>query len=206
VDGQPIAEIPPRPRWPITKLIALVDALGARERQYGRLRQQMRTHTEQTAVQKEPNRLARDRHDSIKQQLFSINVQAAAAQARWEHDPQAAQGAIADVRRSAHEALVEMRALLQQFRPAPLETVGLIESLRDQCEALDYRSGAHVAPHFGALPGDDQLPPGAQEAIFRIAQEALGNVARQARAEHVALQCSTTCMRCGSIRKRCTTA
>lgn len=186
-DGQPVAEIPPAPRWPLTKLIALVDALGARERQYGALRQQMLTHTEQAAVQEERNRLARDLHDSIKQQLFGINVQAAAAQARWDHDPKAAQGAIADVRRSAHEAMVEMRALLQQLRPAPLETVGLVEALRDQCEALGYRSGARVTTHFGALPPDDQLPPGAQDAIFRIAQEALGNVARHARADHVAL-------------------
>ena len=186
-DGQPIAALPSGPRWPLAKLIALVDALGTRERQYGALRQQMLTHTEQAAVQEERNRLARDLHDSIKQQLFSINVQAAAAQARWNHDPQAAQGAVADVRRSAHEAMVEMRALLQQLQPAPLETVGLIEALRDQCEALGYRSGAHVATHFGALPSDDQLPPGAQDALFRIAQEALGNVARHARAEHVAL-------------------
>jgi len=186
-NGQPIAEIPPGPRWPLTKLTALVNVLGARERQYGALRQQMLTHSEQAAVQEERNRLARDLHDSIKQQLFSINVQAAAAQARWEHDPHAAQRAIADVRRSAHEAMVEMRALLQQLRPAPLETVGLMEALRDQAEALGYRSGARVVTRFGELPSDDHLPPGTQDAIFRIAQEALSNVARHARADHVEL-------------------
>lgn len=187
-DGQPVAEIPRRLCWPLTKLITLVDALGARERQYGALRQQMLTHTEQAAVQEERNRLARDLHDSIKQQLFSINVSTAAAQARWDNDPAAAQGALADVRRSAHEAMVEMRALLQQLRPAPLETVGLVEALRDQSEALGYRSGAQVTTQFGDLPGDDRLPPGAQDTIFRIAQEALGNVARHARAEHVDVQ------------------
>jgi hypothetical protein len=54
-DGLPIAEIPPGPRWPLTKLITLIDALGARERQYGALRQQMLTHSEQAAVQEERN-------------------------------------------------------------------------------------------------------------------------------------------------------
>lgn len=141
----------------------------------------------EVAAQEERNRLARDLHDSIKQQVFSMNVSAAAAQAHLDNNPNAARAALLDVRQSAQEAMVEMRALLQQLAPAPLEKSGLIESLRQQMEALSYRSGAKISTDFDQLPSDNLLPIGAQETIFRIAQEALSNIARHARAENVYL-------------------
>ena len=78
-----------------------------------------------------------------------------------------------------------MEAMLQQLRPTPLENVGLVDALRKQVEALQYRTGAYVTTEFGDLPDNDTLLPGAQEAIFRIAQEALNNIARHARAKNI---------------------
>lgn len=141
----------------------------------------------EAAAQEERNRLARDLHDSIKQQLFSINVGMATAQERWERDPEGARKALADVRRSAREALVEMQAMLHQLRPEALGTAGLIEAMREQCEALGYRTGAEVTLELGEPIPDENLPVGAQEALFRIAQEMLANVARHARAQKVRL-------------------
>lgn len=154
------------------------------------IRQTWLRQVSEAAAQEERNRLARDLHDSIKQQIFSIHVSAAAAQARWESDPDGARTAVADVRRCAQEAMVEMRALLQQLRPRALAGAGLVEALREQCEALGYRSGAEVSLELGEPIPDDRLPPGAQETLFRIAQEALANVARHARARraHVRLE------------------
>ena len=125
------------------------------------------------AAQEERNRLARDLHDSIKQQLFSIHVGAAAVQARWDNDPTGAKTALADVRQSAQAALVEMNALLQQLAPAPLAKVGLVQALQEQAEALGYRTGADVAVDIGPLPDDERFPDGAQEAIFRTGQPGL---------------------------------
>ena len=153
-----------------------------------KLRQRWVRQLSEAAAQQERNRLARDLHDSIKQQIFSINVSAAAAQARWDDDGVAARQALEDVRNSAREAMTEMEAMLQQLRPAPLENVGLVEALRKQAEALQYRSGAYVTTEFGDLPNNDSLLPGTQEAIFRIAQEALSNIARHARAKNVRLR------------------
>lgn len=150
------------------------------------VRQALLRQVGEAAAQEERNRLARDLHDSIKQQLFTINVGAATAQERWERDPKGAQTALVDVRRSAREAMVEMQAMLHQLRPQALtSTMGLIEALREQAEALGYRSGAQVTVELGPEIPDDRMPPGAQEALFRIAQEALANVARHARAETV---------------------
>jgi signal transduction histidine kinase len=137
------------------------------------------------AAQEERNRLARDLHDSIKQQIFVIQTAAATAQARFEHDPTGAVLAVEQVRSSAREAMTEMEVMLDQLRAAPLGNAGLVEALGKQCEALRFRTGADVQFTHGDLPPVEAFPPGAQEALFRIAQEALANVARHARAAHV---------------------
>ncbi len=139
----------------------------------------------ESAAQQERDRIARDLHDSIKQQLFGIKLSSAAAEERWENDLPGARSALADVRRNAHAALVEMQAMLAQLRPEPLAAAGLVEALREQCEALGYRSGARVDFELGDLPSESRLPAGAQEHLFRMAQEALSNVARHARARSV---------------------
>ncbi len=178
-----IAEI--RDFWnPLAGLLRQVRRLGSAG---GKSAGVQATLAEQNAAQQERNRLARELHDSIKQQIFSIQMSAAAAQARWEADPPGARAALDDVLQSAQAALAEMNALLQQLAPAPLERVGLAQALRDQCEALAYRTGARVACEVGELPPEDWLPGSAFECLFRVAQEALSNIARHARAGNVRL-------------------
>jgi len=177
-----VANCPPM----LKPMIEQVNLLIGERADLKTMRGQLVTQISEAAAQEERNRLARDLHDSIKQQVFSINISAAAAEAHLDANPQAARAALRDVKQGAQEAMVEMRALLQQLSPAPLEKSGLIQALRDQCEALAYRTGATVTPTFSpTIPPDDRLPPGAQEAIFRIAQEALSNIARHARAQHI---------------------
>jgi signal transduction histidine kinase len=67
----------------------------------------------------------------------------------------------------------------------PLENAGLIEALKKQCEALGFRTGARVEFKPGVLPATECLPPGGHEAVLRVAQEALANIGRHARASHV---------------------
>lgn len=143
------------------------------------------------AIQEERTRLARELHDSIKQQLFSISISAAAARERLTSDLEGARAALDDVHQSAQAAMSEMNAMLQQLSPTPLAGAGLIDALRQQCEALAYRTDAEVTTLFGDLPPIEQLPDGAHEHLFRIAQEALSNIARHARAGRVHLRLET---------------
>jgi two-component sensor histidine kinase len=115
-------------------------------------------------------------------------VGTAAAQERWDQDPEGALKALGEVRRCAREAMVEMQAMLHQLRPEALGTAGLIEALREQCEAQGYRTGAEVTLELGEPIPDDRMPPGAQDTLFRIGQEMLANAARHARAQHVRLR------------------
>jgi signal transduction histidine kinase len=141
----------------------------------------------QAAGQEERNRMARELHDSIKQQIFAIQTSAAAAEARFDTDGPGARAALANVRSSAREAMVEMEAMLDQLRATPLETVGLVEALKKQCEALEFRTGARVTVNVADIAAPERMRPGLAQSLFRIAQEALANIARHARASKVTL-------------------
>ena len=152
------------------------------------LRSQYEQQIRHAARMEERSRLARDLHDAVKQQLFAIQTSAATAQARFADDAEGAQTALEQVRTSARDAMTEMEAMIEQLQATPLENTGFVAALRKQCEALGFRTGADVTLEVGTLPPSDALPPGTQPALFRAAQEALANVARHARAQHVTLR------------------
>jgi signal transduction histidine kinase len=145
----------------------------------------------EAAGQEERHRLARDLHDAIKQQIFVVQTAAATVEARYNNDPEGARNAIGQVREAAKEAMAELEAMLDQLRAAPLEVRGMVAALRKQCEAHGFRSGARVEFQLGTLPPNEALAPGASEAVFRAAQEALANAGRHARAANVMVSLDT---------------
>ncbi len=149
------------------------------------LRSQYEEQIREVGAQEERNRLARDLHDSIKQQIFAIQTSAATAEARLSSDPTGARDAIAQVRTAARDSMSEMDALLDQLHLPAIENTGLVEALRVQAEALQLRTGANVTFTAGSLPPVGALVAGAHRGLLRIAQEALSNVARHARASTV---------------------
>lgn len=155
------------------------------------LRTQYEDQMREAGAHEERNRLARDLHDSIKQQIFAIQTSAATAEARLASDHAGARSAIAQVRNAARESMAEMDAMLDQLRTPAIEGAGLIEALKKQCDALRFRTGAVVDFTIGVLPPDGALPPGAHQTMLRIAQEALSNIARHARAQRVAVSLSS---------------
>jgi signal transduction histidine kinase len=148
-------------------------------------------HILQIARREERARLARDLHDAVKQQLFVIQTAAATAQARLETDVDGARTAVDHVRAAARDATTELEALLEELQAVPAENTGLVEALRKQCEALKLRTGTDVTFHAPTLPPHEMIAPGTHEAIYRVAQEALANVARHARASHVTVALMT---------------
>jgi signal transduction histidine kinase len=176
--------------WPIPALLYCL--LPYRSVEALRTREESLTEQEirEAAGQEERNRLAQDLHDSVKQQIYSVQTNLATAEARWDDDVAGAWAAIEHARKAARDAMTEMSALLDRLRRDPIEGVGLIEALRRQCEALGFQTGATVSTAFGDLQVA-HLPAGAMTPVFRIAQEALANIARHARATHVALRLET---------------
>jgi len=152
------------------------------------LRSQYEQQIRQAARLEERARLARDLHDAVKQQLFAIQTSAATAQARFASDTDGAQSALEQVRTSARDAMKEMEAMIEQLQAAPMENIGLVAALQQQCEALALRTGTEVTFEASTLPPSAALPPGTQQALFRAAQEAFANIARHARAQQVAVR------------------
>jgi signal transduction histidine kinase len=150
-----------------------------------RLRSEYERQIRQAARREERERLARDLHDAVKQQLFVIQTAGATVEARFESDPAGARAAVGQLRAAAREAMTEMEGMLGQLEAAPIGNPGLVAFVRQQCEALGFRTGAAVKFELGDLPDEAALDPGAREAIARVAQEALSNVARHARATAV---------------------
>lgn len=144
-----------------------------------------REQMHEAGAHEERHRLARDLHDSVKQQIFAIQTAAATAETRFEDDPINARRALAQVRASARESMAEMDAMLDHLRTTVVENAGLVDALKRQCDALAFRTGAHVRFDATSLPASEALPAGAHQALLRVAQEALSNVARHARATEV---------------------
>jgi signal transduction histidine kinase len=178
--------------WPLTQLFSSLHTLDRRVQMYiqgeqaaAEIRRHYLQQASESATRTERQRIARDLHDSIKQQLFSISVSAATAKAYWSKDISKAHTAVIDIQHVVKEAQVEMQALLQQLGSTPLENTRLADALQTQAEALKYRSGLEMKLTIGDLPSDELLPEGTQETIFRLVQEAFANIARHARAKAV---------------------
>src|SRR5215218_4994171 len=158
----------------------------------GRLRSEYEQQIRAAARQEERARLARDLHDAVKQQLFAIQTAAATVQARFDADPAGARLALEQVRSAAREAMTEMEAMLDQLQAAPIENAGLVAFLRKQCEALGFQTGAKVTFTVGTLPAETAVDPPVRQTMARVAQEALSNVARHARASNVSVSLGTS--------------
>jgi signal transduction histidine kinase len=140
---------------------------------------------EATAIRAERLRLARELHDDIAQQLFSLSAQAAALPEQLARNPaHAAQQAHA-LAALAEQTLLELRALLVDLRPAALVQRGLAEALEELCQGWQ---ATHALPADCALAlAGRQLPSGVEDAIYRVAQESLSNVAKHAEAHTVSV-------------------
>lgn len=136
---------------------------------------------ELAAVQ-ERHRLARDLHDAVTQTLFSAALIADVLPRIWERNPAEGHERLQELRQLSRGALAEMRALLLELRPTALIEVGLGELLRHLCDATAGRARISIELQVeGGLPSR-RLPPDVQVTFYRIAQEALNNVTKHARA------------------------
>jgi GAF domain-containing protein len=137
------------------------------------------------AVSEERNRLARELHDSVTQSLFSMTLICQALPRILDRDPERARERLDRLNELGRGALAEMRALIFELRPAALEDEGLVTALRKHVDAFQSREAILVEFE---VEGERRLPAAIEEGIFRVAQEALNNVAKHAAAARVLLR------------------
>ncbi|MEV5518251.1 GAF domain-containing sensor histidine kinase [Streptomyces flaveolus] len=133
-------------------------------------------------IAEERSRLAHELHDAVSQKLFSLRLTAQAAATLVDRDPARAKGELQQVAQLAAEAADELRAAVVELRPAALDEDGLVATLRTQIQVLDR---AHTARVTFTGHGVKALHAAQEEAVLRVAQEALHNALRHSGAEHV---------------------
>jgi signal transduction histidine kinase len=148
----------------------------------------LREQVERTAATAERGRLARELHDAVTQTLFSASLIAEALPRLWEQHPEEGRRGLEELRQLTRGASAEMRILLLELRPAALVEKPLGELLRHLTDAM---TGRARVPVVLSVEGNSSLPSNQQIALYRIAQEALNNVAKHAQASeaNVRLHC-----------------
>lgn len=135
------------------------------------------------AAVEERNRMARELHDSVKQQVFAILMQLGAARASLaESDP--AHAAVMAAESLAKQAGAELNHLIHQLRPPGLEGKTLEAALRDYITGWSQQSGIAADVQVSGSPS---VNPSVEAVLFRVTQEGLANVSRHSRASQVQL-------------------
>lgn len=133
-----------------------------------------RAIAELAAQEAERSRIAQELHDGVGQSLTAVLLEVGRPDARPE-----------DVREQVRASLEEVREVARRLRPHVLEDLGLHSALAALTTDLFGRSGTHVKR--GIAPGLPELDDATELVVFRVAQEALTNVARHADAATVSL-------------------
>ena len=141
---------------------------------------------EQLAVSRERNRLAYELHDTLAHSLSALAVQLEAMSVLWKSQPEKTQTMLAEALAGTRTALNEARRAIAALRARPLEELGLARAVHEVAEATATRAG--LALDLDVPAALDGLSTDTEHALYRIAAEALANVARHARARHLTVR------------------
>jgi NarL family two-component system sensor histidine kinase LiaS len=144
---------------------------------------------QQLATLEERNRLARDLHDSVKQQIFSVAMQIGTLRVLLTRDGEKALQRLNEMENTIRSAQQELTALIRELRPAALNGKDLKEALQEL--ATRWSNQTWIAASV-VVEGASELAPIVEDALFRLLQEALSNVARHSNATEVQINLSCT--------------
>jgi signal transduction histidine kinase len=129
------------------------------------------------AVQEDEQKLiSRELHDVIAQTMTGINVRLAVLRSQATANAIELHRKIAETEKLAEKSVEIVHQFASELHPAVLDDFGLIPALRTFVESFTERTGVPVEVTTG--PGADDLPAVIRTALYRIAREALGNIAR----------------------------
>ena len=149
-----------------------------------RLEEERRDATGRVLAGQEAERLriAQELHDQVGQELTAVLLGLARVEARV---PVELRDDVAEVQRAVRGSLEDVRRIAIELRPEALDDLGLQSALAVLCERFTERFGLQVTQHLG--PRLPELSPDAELVVYRVAQEALTNVARHSGAHEAEL-------------------
>lgn len=164
-----------------------VDEIGQLTRNLGDMAGQLQSYLvtrDELARMEERNRLARDLHDTVKQQTYAARMQLSAARNLLASDPGAAAEHVESALQLNRETQQELKLIIDELRPPALEGKGLPHALKEYTTRWQEHTGIRVDVLYN---GEQTLPLPVEQALYRILQESLSNVARHAEADTVHL-------------------
>jgi signal transduction histidine kinase len=141
---------------------------------------------EQLAISRERNRLARELHDVLAHTLSGVAVELEGLRATMHRDPEQATALLDHSLQAIREGLSETRRALQELRAKPLEDLGLEFAIRKLTDFYARQSDFQL--ELDIDHDLDNYPVEVQQTVYRIAQEALANVADHAQAQNVVVK------------------
>ena len=159
--------------------------VAERTRELEYAQDQLLAKAEENAVDAERRRLAHELHDAVTQLLYSVNLIASSLPAVWRRDPEQAERSTAELRRLTTGALAEMRTMLLELRPDTITRTELRVLLTQLADGISAQHDLDATVEVEVAGG---LEPEIHLAVYRIAQEALNNVAKHADASTVTVR------------------
>jgi signal transduction histidine kinase len=152
------------------------------------LQEQLRRLSRQvlSAQEEERKEISRELHDVIAQTLTGINIRLATLKKEAATNTKGLDRNIARTQRLVEKSVDIVHRFARELRPAVLDDLGLIPALHSFLKNFTARTG--VRTHLTAFAGVEQIETSRRTVLFRIAQEALTNVARHANASRVELK------------------
>ncbi len=135
----------------------------------------------QEIISQERNRLARELHDSVSQQLFAASMMMSAINETKEHSDDAEAKQLKMVEGMIHQSQLEMRALLLHLRPVALKNKSLQEGIGELLIELSQKVSMDIHWKVESFP----LDKGVEDHLFRILQESVSNTLRHAKASRL---------------------
>ncbi len=156
--------------------------------QFNQMADQLQTQMDELhdlATLEERNRLARELHDGVKQQLFSLNLTVGAIKSIVRSNPDVAEERLNQVVLQSQQIHQELDAIIKQLRPLALEDHGLAHALERLTQTWQASHNATVTYQAVAAR---EVARDIEEALYRVTQEALQNIGKHANAQSVDLQ------------------
>ncbi|MFQ5399503.1 MAG: histidine kinase [Anaerolineae bacterium] len=151
-------------------------------RQQQALTQRLLRHTI-IAQEEERKRISRELHDGIGQMLMAIEFSLARISRRLPYDDAQAQKYLEESRNLTESTVADLRRVIGNLRPSALDQLGLESALKWIGKHVLRPAGITMTMEANGMP--DQLPDEIRTILFRIAQEAISNVARHSQATHL---------------------
>jgi signal transduction histidine kinase len=153
-----------------------------REKEQAEARAAEEKRRREHAVVEERARIAREIHEGVAQNLYFLGLQLDLCRKLINKDPQRARCELGSLQALLQDTIEDLRRLIWALRPVELEELGPIEAVRRLALDLKAQVGLGVEVH---VQGEERrFPPEVEGALYRIAQEALNNVAKHAGAQH----------------------